>query len=91
MNETRDLPDHDLMIEPATAGGGAHDVTGPDAAAHVSDSHDAAVADASGHHAVHDEHEDQPLGPIDWPAWRASLLGIAVGVVICVALYLAIS
>jgi hypothetical protein len=99
VNETPDLPDNDLMIEPATAGGAAHDGTGPNAAAHVSGSHDAAhvsgshdsaVANASGGHAVHDEHEDRPPGPIDWAAWRATLLGIAVGVVICLLLYLAI-
>jgi hypothetical protein len=40
--------------------------------------------------AAHDAHDDQPLGPIDWPAWRAALLGIVVGAMICVLLYLAI-
>jgi len=28
-----------------------------------------------------DEHSDQPLGPIDLPAWAAGALGIVVGVV----------
>jgi hypothetical protein len=102
VSDTRDIPDREVMIEPVTAGGGAHDVSGADAPAHVADSHDAAahVPDshdvaalhASGHDVagVHDAHDDQPLGAIDWATWRATLLGVAVGAMICVLLYLAI-
>jgi hypothetical protein len=97
VSDTRDIPDRDVMIEPITAGGGTDevrgsDVTGADAAAQVADAHDAAAIHASGHDVavVHDAHEDQPLGPIDWAIWRAALLGVAVGAMICVLLYLAI-
>jgi hypothetical protein len=92
MSDTRDIPDRDVMIEPVTAGGGAHDVTGADAAAHITDSHQAAALQGTAHDAalVHGAHEDEPLGPIDWATWRAALLGIAVGAMICVLLYLAI-
>jgi hypothetical protein len=97
VNDTRDIPDREVMIDPVTSGGGVHDVTGTDAAAHVADSgvadsHDAAEVHASGHDAAvdHDAHEEQPLGPIDWPTWRAAALGVAVGALICSLLYLAI-
>jgi hypothetical protein len=35
-----------------------------------------------------DEHAEEPLGPVDWRAWGASLLGVLVGVAICLALAL---
>jgi hypothetical protein len=37
-----------------------------------------------------DDHGEARLGPIDWPAWAASALGVAVGVVIAALFYLAV-
>jgi hypothetical protein len=76
---------HGLGRPPVTAGGGAHDVTGPEAA-------DDVAAPPHGADAVaHGEAEDQPLGPIDWAAWRAAAVGVAIAALICVLLYLAIA
>lgn len=36
----------------------------------------------------HGEHGEAPLGPIDWPAWGLSLVGILLGGVVAVCLYL---
>lgn len=59
--------------------------------------HEGAVA----HHATddhgdehgHDDHahEDAPPGPIDFMAWGAGLLGVALGVAIAAAFYLAVT
>jgi hypothetical protein len=49
------------------------------------DSHDE-HADAG-----HDAHGEPRVGPIDWPAWGASALGIVVGVVIAALFYLAVA
>jgi hypothetical protein len=78
----------------ATAGGGANDVTGPEAAAHVDQAHAAPhghVDEDTLHGATADEDEDRPPGPIDWAAWRAAIVGILVAVLICALLYLAIT
>ena len=47
--------------------------------------------DDHGHGAAvaHDSHAQEPLGPVDWAAWGAGLLGAAVAGIIAVALYLA--
>ena len=46
---------------------------------------------AHGHeeHGGHDEHDEHgaSLGPIDWPAWGAGLVGIAAGLAVAAALY----
>ena len=52
------------------------------AAPHAADAHDAADAHPS------DEHAGEPLGPIDWPAWGASALGVAVALLIAAVLAL---
>lgn len=52
------------------------------AAPHAADAHVAADAHAS------DEHAGEPLGPIDWPAWGASALGVAVALLIAAVLAL---
>ncbi len=74
---------------PATAGGGPHDITGAEAAEHVGQSSDGAHAAHGGAHG--DGEEDQPLGPIDWAAWRAAAAGVAIAVLICFLLYVAIA
>lgn len=67
----------------------------------VTDAHDVALSatehDAGGHgHADHGDdgghdagHAQEPLGPIDWHAWGAGVLGAVAAGVVAVALYLA--
>jgi hypothetical protein len=47
---------------------------------------------AHGHeeHGGHDEHGDHAtaLGPIDWAAWGAGILGVAAGLAVAVALFI---
>ena len=51
--------------------------------------HAADALDASdGHGAEADEHAAEPLGPIDWPAWGASALGVVVALLIAAVLAL---
>lgn len=34
---------------------------------------------AAGHHANdHEHHSEEALGPVDWPAWRAAIVGVAM-------------
>jgi len=39
----------------------------------------------------HDDHAhaEEPLGPVDWPAWGAGVLGVALGLVVVWAFILA--
>ncbi len=46
--------------------------------AHHTDAHDGAV----GHDAP--DHHEEPLGPIDWRAWGAGVLGVVLGLVVAV-------
>ena len=39
----------------------------------------------------HAEHAEPRLGPIDWPAWSAGALGVAVGVVVAALFYLSVT
>lgn len=61
-----------------------------DADALDADAQDAQAADAQAgeEHAGADEHAAEPLGPIDWPAWGASALGVLVALLIAAALAL---
>ena len=82
--------------EPVTSGGGAHDVTGAEAAEHVphrAPAHSVRPHAYTGdvHATEHVEDEDAPLGPIDWTAWGASVLGIAIAGVVVALLYVAIT
>jgi hypothetical protein len=50
--------------------------------------------DDAGHgHAGHDEHGQHgtALGPVDWFAWGAGILGVGAGLVIAGCLYIATS
>jgi hypothetical protein len=44
-------------------------------------------------HGGHDEHatHGEPLGPIDWGAWGAGILGIGAGLAVAFCLYVATS
>jgi hypothetical protein len=44
-------------------------------------------------HAGHDEHADhgEALGPIDWPAWGAGILGVGAGLAVAFCLYVSTS
>lgn len=50
--------------------------------------------DDGGHgHAGHDEHgaHAEALGPIDWTAWGAGILGVAAGLAVAACLFLSTS
>jgi hypothetical protein len=49
--------------------------------------------DAAHGHGGHDEHGEHgtALGPVDWLAWGAGLLGVGAGLAVAVCLYLATS
>ena len=50
---------------------------------------DAARADAARADAAQGDHgQGAPLGPVDWAAWGAGLLGIAAGLLVAACLYL---
>lgn len=51
---------------------------------HTNEAH-TAEAHSRGDHAS-DEHAEEPLGPIDWPAWGASALGVVVALLIAAVL-----
>ena len=58
----------------------------------AADAHGAHEPDDVGHgHAGHDEHGDhaQALGPVDWLAWGAGILGVAAGLAVAFCLFLA--
>jgi hypothetical protein len=40
--------------------------------------HEPTDAHASTHDAHPDKHAEEALGPLDWPAWRAAIVGVAV-------------
>jgi hypothetical protein len=87
---------HDRDADHATAVG--HTATDGHAAAHTTvvrgaTDHAPAHGDSHDEHADagHDAHGEPRVGPIDWPAWGASALGIVVGVVIAALFYLAVA
>jgi hypothetical protein len=49
--------------------------------------------DAGQGHAEHDEHGEHAtaLGPVDWFAWGAGILGVAAGLAVVFCLYLSTS
>ena len=51
--------------------------------------HDAHGHDVDGHDAYGDGHDDEPLGPINVPAWGAGLLGVLAGLAVAAAFMLA--
>jgi hypothetical protein len=65
--------------------------------AHAASSHDGTThaGGAQGHHDdAHGDahaHDGETLGPIDWRAWGAMVLGVALGVVVLGALYVTIN
>ena len=62
---------------------GAHSEDAPDGAAHGEGAHEDV---APGDHAL-----GASLGPVDWFAWGAGLLGIAAGLLVAACLYLSTS
>ncbi|MDQ3871931.1 MAG: hypothetical protein M3301_10015 [Chloroflexota bacterium] len=83
-----DMHDNAREDDAVTAGGGAHDITGTEDAEHVAQPSRVAHDEDSG---AHGEAEEAPLGPVDWAAWRAAALGVAIAALICFLLYLAIA
>ncbi len=65
------------MSDPTSAAADAHGDHEPDDAGHG--------------HAGHDEHGDhaQALGPVDWLAWGAGILGVAAGLAVAFCLLVA--
>ena len=79
-SEVTDPTMTDPTATPTPAAGGTPDPAHEHAAgdAHHADAHDGATGhDAPGHH-------DDPLGPIDWRAWGAGVLGVALGLGVAV-------
>lgn len=82
----------DHLVEPATAVRAEHEAAAEaaeDMAA--ADAHDAGHGTA-GHEGEHgrDEHghESEALGPLDWGAWAAGLVGVAAGLLVAAAFVL---
>jgi hypothetical protein len=82
---TPERPAVDEFGEPGTPAAGL-----TPAVPHAADAEDAeeAAAHGDGHGG---EHGDEPLGAVDWGAWAASLVGLAAGAVIAVAMFVGIS
>jgi hypothetical protein len=61
--------------------------------AHTGDApHGATPGEGAHEDAAHGDHtHGTPLGPIDWLAWGAGLLGIAAGLAVAACLYLSTS
>ena len=74
------------MSETTHANDAIHRARSGDAAGAASNGHGAAVDTAHEGHAG-----GAPLGPIDWRAWGAGLLGIMAGLVVAACLYVATS
>ena len=71
------------MTEPHATPTDAHDPT------HATAAHEPAGHAVHGA-AAHDDHGDYaPLGPVDAQAWGAGILGVAVGGLVAVLLYVA--
>jgi hypothetical protein len=79
MNETPHATDDALGVHPGDTSHGAIHGDGD----HVDAAHGGHVDAAHGGHA-----QGAPLGPVDWAAWGAGLLGIAAGLVVAACLYL---
>ncbi len=66
---------------------------------HRADAHHPSGTHLEEHDSGHDDHRDgghaehaEPrLGPIDWPAWSAGALGVAVGVMVAALFYLSVA
>jgi hypothetical protein len=63
---------------------------------HRADAHHVGGAHMEDHDAGHDDHDEaghqeERLGPIDWAAWGASALGVAVAAVTAALFYLAVT
>jgi hypothetical protein len=69
-------PTHDAVASAAGAPGGQAAAHEPDEGGHSPAGHD-----------EHGEHAEK-LGPIDWAAWGAGLLGVAAGLAVAACLYL---
>lgn len=65
---------------------GAHSGDVPQALTHAATDGEGAPADAATAHG--DAGHAAPLGPVDWFAWGAGILGIAAGLVVAACLYL---
>lgn len=57
----------------------------------LSESHASMADHASDRHNMGDEHEGTALGPVDVTMWGAAILGIALGLVVFLALIQALS
>ena len=73
--------------------GDASHASSPDEAAPAATAHaEPAPAVAAHADAAHGGHaQGTPLGPIDWAAWGAGLLGIAAGLAVAICLFISTS
>lgn len=80
----------DHPVDPATAVRAEHEAAAEAAEEMAATDASDAGHGTAGHEGGHGEHghEDEALGPLDWGAWAAGLVGVAAGLLVAAAFVL---
>ena len=80
----------DHPVDPATAVRAEHEAAAEAAEEMAATDASDAGHGTAGHEGGHGEHghEDEALGPLDWGAWGAGLVGVAAGLLVAAAFVL---